>query len=203
MSEYDLEIEDTYNHITYETMLLAVQSVPQLKIRKWKDEDVQFLLMLMYWSGLRVAEAIKLKKEDFHTRTRRMDLYNTKTKSIEKGIIPMSFLPEVEEYLKTKDDGPLLPDLSYKPVYRWLKRLGVMLDIPAWITPRQTTGEMTVCHAMRKSIGKNLIAGVHLSPVDGKKYSIIEVSKLLRHSKPSMTEEHYLKISDEAMLRRY
>lgn len=178
-------------------------AIPSLKIRKWKDEDVQFLFSIMYWSGLRVAEAIKLRKEDFRLKTRRINLYNTKTKSIDKGIIPMTFIAEVEEYLKGKDDGPILPDLNYKAVYRWMKRLGIMLDIPAWVTPRSKTGEMTVCHAMRKSIGKNLLAGVHLSPIDGQRYSILEISKLLRHKKPSMTEEHYLKVSDDAMMRRY
>jgi integrase len=177
-------------------------TVPQLQSRKWKDDDIVFLFSIMYWSGLRGGEAIKLEKKDFNTRTRRITLHDTKTKVVEKAIIPMTFVAETQEYLKTKSDGQLFPGLKYLTLYRWMKKLGKVLQVPAWTTPRKKTGELTVCHAMRKSIGKNLIAGVHLAP-DGGNYSIIEVSKLLRHKKPSMTEEHYLKISDESLMRRY
>jgi len=202
VSQYIVEVEDTYNHITYETMERIIESIHLLRIKRWKTEDIQFLFSLMYWSGLRVAEAIKLQKEDFHLKTRRLVLHNTKTKLIDKAIIPMTFVAEVTEFLKDKPSGDLFPDLYYKAVYRWMKRLGLLLAIPAWTTPRSKTKEMTVCHAMRKSIGKNLLAGVHIAP-DNRPYSILEISKLLRHKKPSMTEEHYLKVSDDAMLRRY
>jgi integrase len=202
MSQYQLEVEDSYNHITFETFEKIFDTIPQLHIRKWKNVDVEYLFKLMYWSGLRPVEAIKLSKEDFHLVTRKIDLHQTKTKENDKGIIPMIFVDDLTIYLRTKKSGRLFPDLQYKTVYRWMKRLGVILDIPAWTTPRSESKEMTVGHAPRKSIGKNLIAGVHVPP-DGGTYSILEVSKLLRHKKPSMTEEHYLKVSDESLKRRY
>lgn len=198
-----MEIEDTYNHITYETLLNAIDHIPDLKIRKWLDEDVAFLLKTMYWSGLRPSEAVKLKKEDFHLNTRTIFLGKTKTKEAgDTAIIPVFFIDETKAYIQQKEDGQLLPGLKYKPLWTWLKKLGEMLDIPAWNTPRSESKEMTVGHGLRKSVGKNLIAGKHLQP-NGERFSIMDVSQLLRHKKVSMTEEHYLKVTQEALKRKY
>ena len=163
---------------------------------------MQFLFNIMYWSGLRPSEAIKLHKEDFHLKTRKIDLYETKTKHYDSAIIRTQFVDDLKIWLGSKDDGPLFPGLIYKTLYRWMKKLGIMCEVIAWTTPRKITKEMTVCHAPRKSIGKNLLAGVHRAP-DGGTYTILEVSKLLRHADPLMTEKHYLNVDDMALRRRY
>ncbi len=200
---YTVEIEDTYNHITFKTMQKAIAHIPDLKIRKWIDEDIQFLLWIMYWSGLRPSEAIFLKKEDFNLITRDIFLGKTKTKKGgDKAIIPVVFVNELDEWLKDKEPGRLFPELTYKPLYMWLKKLGRLLDISAWTTPKSESGEMTVCHAPRKSIGKNLIAGVHLKP-NGKPYTIIDASKLLRHKSVAMTQDNYLKVTYEGLKTEY
>ena len=56
-------------------------------------------------------------------------------------------------------------------------------------------GEKVITHLFRKSIGKEMLNGTH-----GEKASAIPViSKHLRHSKPSMTVDHYLKASLESV----
>lgn len=200
--QYEIEVEDSFNHISYKTWQKIIRSIPKLVIRRYAYEDVQFLFNIMYWSGLRPAEAIKLHKEDFHLKTRKIDLFGTKTKHYDSAIIRTQFVDEIKPWLDSKGNGPLFPKLIYKTLYRWMKKLGIMCEVIAWTTSRKVTKEMTVCHAPRKSIGKNLLAGVHKGP-DGQSYTILEVSKLLRHSSPTMTEEHYLNVDDMALRRRY
>jgi len=200
--EYELQVEDTINHLSFETFLKVLEHVPMLKIRKWLDEDVQFLFMIMYWSGLRPMEAIKLSKADLHLGTRTIDLHKTKTKNADYGMIPYHFVPELKAWLDTKEDGRLFPGLKYITFYFWCKRLGKMIGIPAWTTPKSETHEMTVGHLPRKSIGKNLLAGVHVAP-DGKDYTIYDVQALLRHSDPLVTGKHYLKVDSNALKKRY
>ncbi len=199
---YQLEVEDSINHMSYPTLLKVIDSIPLLKIRKWKDEDVQFLFKIMYWSGLRPMEAIKLCKEDFHLRTRTIDLHATKTKKIDYGMFPQHFGPELAEWLNRKEDGRLFADLKYITFYFWIRRLGKMHGIKAWNTPKSESHEMTKGHLMRKSIGKNLLAGVHVAP-DGSEYTIFDVSPLLRHKDITVTANHYLKTSLDAVKKKY
>jgi len=199
---YELQVEDTVNHLSFETFLKVMDTIPELHIRKWKDEDVRFLFKIMYWSGLRPMEAIRLEKKDVHLRTRTLDLHQTKTKGVDYGMIPYHFVPELQAWIAEKEDGRLFQDLKYITFYFWLKRLGKMLDIPAWTTPKSESKEMTVGHLMRKSIGKNLLAGVHIAP-DEKEYTIYDVQALLRHSDPLVTGKHYLKTDINALKKRY
>ena len=202
--QYDLEVEDSFNHISYETWLDIIDHIPQLIIYgdKYTHTDIQFLFKIIYWSGLRSAEVLKLKKENVHIKTRKIDLFETKTKHYDSAIIPMTFRDELEGWLNTKPDGYLFPDLSYKTLYRGMKKLGKMCNVIAWTTPKSVTKEMTVCHGPRKSIGKNMLAGVHIAP-DGKEYTPFEVSKLLRHSDVLTTMKHYLNVDDMALRKRY
>lgn len=200
--QYELEVEDSFNHISYPTWERIIDTIPQLYIMKHSHEDVKFLFKIMYWSGLRPAEVIKLKKEDFHLKTKRIDLFETKTKHYDNAVIRTPFIPELEAWLKTKGNGPLFPGLKYLTLYRWMKKLGKMCDVIAWTTPRSKTKEMTVCHGPRKSIGKNMLAGIHKAP-DEKEYTPLEVSKVLRHADPLTTLKHYLNVDDMAIRKRY
>jgi integrase len=69
-----------------------------------------------------------------------------------------------------------------------------MLNIEAWTTPQSETGEKTVGHIFRKSIGKDMMDGVQTN-IEGKPFEIHTISKHLRHAKPSITQDHYLKSS--------
>jgi hypothetical protein len=35
----------------------VLETIPDLKIRKWSNNDVRFLFKIMYWSALRPMEA--------------------------------------------------------------------------------------------------------------------------------------------------
>jgi len=104
-------------------------------------------------------------------------------------------VPELSLYLNEKEDGRLFVGLIYNTFYPWLKKLGKSLDIPSWTTPQNETGEKTVGHIFRKSIGKDLIFGTH----EGVKFPLEVISKQLRHSKPSITIDSYLKSSHESV----
>ena len=158
------------------------------------DKDVEMLFKICYWCGLRPSEGIGLKKEDFNLVERDVYLGKTKTAKQDRAPIPQRFVPELEAYLGTKESGPLFPGLTYDTAYPWFKRLGKLLDIVAWIMPQSETGEKTVGHIFRKSLGKDMSRGTY-----GKKFSPSIVSKQLRHSKPSITIDHYLKESIEAV----
>ena len=180
----------------------VIDEVPNLYIRKWVDDDIQMLFRILYWCALRPIEGIKLSKEDFDLESRKIYLGKTKTHINDVAPIPAIFIPELESYLYSKDEGRLFPGLSYNTFYPWLKKLGKKLDIPSWVTLQSETGEKTVGHIFRKSIGKDMLTGVHRTK-DGKKFEIPIISKQLRHSKPSITVDSYLKSSIEAVLDQW
>jgi integrase len=189
-------MEDSDNYISVETFDRIIETVPQLKIRKWLDEDVQMLFKILYYSALRPVEGIMLSKEDFDTKNRHIYLGKTKTKkSGDKAVIPMIFVDELESYLKTKGDGRLLPDLKYDTMYLWMKRLGIMANVPAWIIPQSKSGEKTVGHGFRKSIGKHMFEGIY----GEKNQNAAVISGLMRHKKPSMTFDKYLNLKIETV----
>ena len=187
-------MQSTFNYLSPGDFARVIATIPELGIRKWLDKDVEMLLKICYWCGLRPSEGIRLKKEDFNLGEREVYLGQTKTAKQDKAPIPMMFMAELEAYLDTKQPGRLLPDLTYDTTYVWFKRLGKMLNVEAWIKPQSETGEKTVGHIFRKSLGKDMSRGTY-----GKKFSPAIVSKQLRHSKPSITIDHYLKESIEAV----
>jgi integrase len=195
-------MRSTNNYLNQEDFQRVIDEVPNLYIRKWVDDDIQMLFRILYWCALRPIEGIKLSKEDFDLESRKIYLGKTKTHINDVAPIPAIFIPELESYLYSKDEGRLFPGLSYNTFYPWLKKLGKKLDIPSWVTLQSETGEKTVGHIFRKSIGKDMLTGVHRTK-DGKKFEIPIISKQLRHSKPSITVDSYLKSSIEAVLDQW
>lgn len=191
-------MRDTINYINPQTFDAILDAIPRLKIRKWADDDIRMLFKILYWMGLRPMEGIRLAKEDFNLEDREAYLGNTKTRTQDRAMIPHVFVPELGDWLATKPAGPLFPKLTYNTFYPWLRKLGTMLDIPAWTIPQHETHEKTKGHIFRKSIGKDMLSGVHKTR-DGKKFEIPIISKHLRHAKPSITIDHYLKADIEAV----
>lgn len=189
-------MEDADNYISLPTFERILETIPALKIRKWMDEDVQFLFKIMYYSALRPTEAINLSKEDFDLKNRIIYLGKTKTKKTgDKAPIPRIFVDELGEYLQRKETGRLLPELKYDTMYKWMKRLGTMANVPAWIIPQSKSGEKTVGHGLRKSVGKHMFEGIYGD--DNKSAAVI--AGLMRHGKPSMTFDHYLNLKIETV----
>lgn len=182
-------MQDKINYISPETFEIIQNYIPQLGIRKWKDEDVVMLLRILYYCALRPMEGIRLRREDFNLSDREIFLGKTKTKKADYAHIPSIFVAELHDWLETKESGRLFVGLSYNTAWRWLDRMGRDLDIQAWQIHETESGEKTKLHIFRKSVGKDMLSGMY-----GEKASSIPViSKQLRHAKPSMTVDHYLK----------
>ena len=180
-------MESNPNYINQEDFNIILQTIPLLKIRKWDDKDIMYLMKILYHMALRPSEGIKLHKEDFDLKNRIVYLGKTKTSSSDRAIIPRVFLEDLTDYLDSKDNGELFPDLTYRTFWVWLKRLGIILNIEAWSDGnRKRMKENTVGHIFRKSWGKDALENLGFDKID-------VISTHLRHSKPSMTFDHYLK----------
>lgn len=177
--------ESNANYMNQEDFEKVLAAIPLLHLRKWSVYDVEYLMKIAYHLALRPTEAIMREKKDFDIKNRMCYLGQTKTEGHGRTVIPKIFVEELELYLMSKKDGRLFPGLTYHTFWVWLKKLGEMLDIDAWKDGnRIRTGENTVGHIFRKSWGKDkLDEGV----------AIDIISKHLRHAKPSMTIDHYLK----------
>ena len=189
------ENKSTINYINEVDFHRIIAAIPQLKIRKWMDNDVEMLFKILYWSALRPMEGIKLSKEDIDLANQILYLGKTKMKSHDKAKISKIFIPELTEWLKEKQPGRLFPGLSYHVFYAWIIRLGKLLEIQAWQIPEYRSGEKTKGHIFRKSVGKDMLQGKFGE--DAAQITII--SKLLRHSTPTMTMNYYLKVDEDKL----
>lgn len=179
------------NYIDPEQFEEILESIPMLQIRKWKDYDVKYLFKISYWCGLRMKEACKLNKEDFDLTEKEVYLGLTKGKKNQSRVIPNQFISELKFYLDEKQEGRLMPNCNPQIVRTWCKRLGKLLNIPAWITPQSETGEKTLTHIFRKSIGKDMFYGTH-----GKKAPLNIVQRQLGHESIQTTND-YLQLKNE------
>jgi len=183
-------LEAKSNYIDPENFEKIIESIPILQSRKWKDLDIEFLFRISYWCGLRMKEACKLSKEDFNLIEKEVYLGTTKGKKNQFAVIPDKFIPELRFYLDGKK-GRLMPMCNSQIVRVWCRKLGELLNIPAWITPQSETGEKTLTHIFRKSIGKDMLYGTH-----GKKAPLNIVQRQLRHSSIETTSR-YLQVHGE------
>ncbi|HMC00468.1 MAG TPA: site-specific integrase [Flavobacteriaceae bacterium] len=174
----------------------VIRAIPDLHIRKLDNLDVEMLFKILYWCALRPMEGIRLSKNDININDRVIRLGKTKTKKNDKAIIPQQFISELYPYINSKPEGRLFDGLKYITFYFWLRRLGVMLNIDAWTSLESETGEKTKGHIFRKSIGKDMVTG-EIKDKNGNKIEIPVISQHLRHAKPSMTIDHYLKATSE------
>ena len=192
-------MDSTNNYMNQDDFKRVVQTIPELKIRKWDDTDVKYLFKILYYCALRPIEGIKLSKVDFNINERYVKLGETKTELNSKAIIPTIFCTELEIYLHNKDSGRLFPKLTYDTFYRWLKKLGEICEIEAWTSHNQGVknengkitkhGEKTVGHIFRKSRGKDY-------EKDGIKLSII--MNVYRHADLGVTSK-YLRNTNQAV----
>jgi integrase len=79
------------NYINRDDFERILDTIPQLGIRKWLDDDIKILFQIMYYSALRPGEAIRLKKEDIDIKNQTIYLGKTKTKTIDTAQIFYGF----------------------------------------------------------------------------------------------------------------
>jgi integrase len=188
-------MDSSINYISQEDFGRILDEIPRLKIRKWKDQDVQMLFKILYFQALRPSEGIRLSKEDIDIKNSVIFLGHTKTEKAGKAQIYHGFSNELEEWLKTKESGALFPNLTYHRVYAWIMQIGKNLDIQAWQIPERKSGEKTKGHIFRKSIGKDMVNGVYGAEAQ----NINVIASLMRHKKPSTTIDHYLKVNEDTL----
>ena len=188
-------MEAQYNYMSPTQLEEVISAIPELKIRKWKIIDVEYLFRNSYWLALRANEAMRLKKEDFNITRKQVFLGKTKTNSFDFASIPDPYIPEIMKYLEQKKPGLLMGKniLGYDTYYLWLKRLGKICDVEAWTDP---SNEKTITHIFRKSLGKDMLYGV-LKSRTGNKFEIPIISQQLRHANVSTIMNHYLKAGIE------
>ena len=186
-------MRETVNYIPRELFNRILEYVPNLHIRKWKDEDIQMLFKLCYWCALRIGEAMRLKAEDFDLDLGKLYLGNTKSNINDDAAIPVFFRNELRIWLLGKA-GPLFPGLTYGTMIKWIQRIGEALQILAWTTSQEETREKTKSHIFRKTVGKDLLYGTY-----GQKAPLPTISKTLRHKgkTPLTSTISYLKASSE------
>ena len=182
------------NYINPDQFNKILETIPQLHIRKWKDDDICMLFKLCYWCALRFGEAVRLSAEDIDLKTLEIFLGQTKTNKQDLASIPPSFTEELHIFLQGKQ-GKLFPDLTYETAIKWIYRLGKILDVKAWTTSQNETGEKTKTHIFRKSIAKDYFYGTHTE----RKAPLSIISKKLRHKgkNPAATTWQYLKLDIE------
>ena len=173
----------------------VLEAIPRLNLRKFTVEDVRTLFRLTYYLGLRISETMKLHAEDFDFEQMQVFLGKTKTETADYAVIPSIFLADIHACLYGKS-GLLFPGFTYITVYKWVERLGRMLDILAWTVPESITGEKTKSHIFRKSIGKDMLYGI-----SGRKAPINIISRQLRHKGKNaiLTTEAYLRANNDTV----
>lgn len=187
--------KDKANYLRYDTLMDAIDHIPDLKIRKSKDNDIAMLFKILYHCALRPGEAIRINKEDIDLANREIYLGKTKTNKEDYVVIPGEFVQELHEYLQTKATGRLFPGLKYKTFWTWLCKLGEICDIPAWTIPEKKSGEKTKGHIFRKTMGKDMMVGEHGEAAK----DITVISKHMRHSSIATTMNSYLKAQTETV----
>lgn len=186
-------MRETVNYMPREKFEQVLEYIPNLHIRKWKDDDIRMLFMLCYWCALRIGEAIRLQAEDFDLMVGKLYLGDTKANTNDDTAIPSFFIPQLRLWLADKK-GPLFPGLTYGTCIKWIERLGEDLNVLAWTKSQAETGEKTKTHIFRKSVGKDQLYGTY-----GVKAPLPTISKTLRHKgkNPLTSTVHYLKASSD------
>ena len=180
----NLQLSDNVNYISPEMFDRILSECEKLPLYTCKPEDVQMIFKIAYYAGLRVNEVLKLRPKNIHFDLFEIELGHTKTEQRGLASFPKSFVEELKEYVKDKDQVELLFPVSRQTAYTWLMKIGNTLKINALTTPQTETHEKTKTHIFRKSIGKDML-------YKGASLNIIQ--RKLRHSNINTTSE-YLKI---------
>ena len=188
-----LSLKAKSNYITPDQFESMINFIPELRIRKWKDLDVEYAFKIAYYSALRLgAEVADRTKEDFDLERQEIFLGKTKTSLNDYAPIAPPFIPELKLYLSGKAPlEPILKDCDAQNMYKWLMKMGEELKIEALITPQSITGEKTKLHIFRKSMLKDMFYGTF-----GMTANIGQAQSQARHKNP-MTTGRYLRLDGE------
>jgi len=163
-------------YITYEEF----QSILKL-VKKKRD---RLILLLLFYTGVRVSELVNLKKGDIMLSDGLLKVYG---KGGKERIVPIpSFLiNELEEYLKELK-GEKLFDLSTRQVERIVKRYAEKAGIKKKVTP----------HVLRHSLATLLLTnGIDIRYIQELLgHSSISTTQIYTHVAPMKLKEIYQRI---------
>ena len=165
-----------------------VAYVPELRIRKWNDVDVQMSMRIAYYCALRYgSEVASLTQGAFDFGRHEVYLGRTKTKKEDYAIVPLFFEPELKRFWAKKQSGEqLLENCQAQNMYLWLIKTGKALNIEALITPEKITGEKTKLHIFRKSWLKEIMFGDSMT----KQGNIGQAQSAARHRRATTTADY-------------
>ncbi len=171
--------------------LMEASAEPASEAPEWVGARDQAALLLLYGSGLRISEALNLKRRDAPIAPR--DSVRVMGKGGKERIVPV--LPIAQEQLArylAKCPYPMLPDsplfvgvkggpLRARILQLLVARLRTGLDLPAAATP----------HALRHSFATHLL---------GRGADLRSIQELLGHASLSTTQI-YTQVDRESLLR--
>ncbi len=177
--------------LTRDDALDAVATIDELQDDDWQGKRDVAVLMLLYGCGLRIAEALGLRR----AQSPRGESLMVLGKGGKQRLVPL--LPVVvdaaADYLAAcpyhlDPDGPLFVGARGGPlraeiVQRQMRRLRALLGLPATATP----------HALRHSFATHLLAGGG---------DLRTIQELLGHASLSTTQR-YTEVDAEALIRVY
>ena len=178
--------------ISPEAALLATNTITALAKKKWIGIRDKAILMLMYGCGLRISEALQIKKS--HLPKSENEFLNVIGKGNKNRQLPVmrEIIAVIEEYLRAcphdTSKGSIFLGISGKPLNpdvfrRTVKQLKDTLDLPAYTTP----------HSFRHSFATHLLS-------NGGDLRVIQ--DLLGHESISTTQ-HYTKVDPENLIASY
>lgn len=191
-------MKSRYNYINPEQFRQILDYMDGMKFRKWDPNQIKMLFKIAYWIGLRMIEARHLKAEQFELEISKVYLGKTKSMDHDDRPIPEPFIDELAQFLKGKT-GYLIKPIPHKnTILFWTDKIGNELEIEAWTTPQSISHEKTKGHAMRKSVGKDMMYGTP-EITGGFKAPLSTIAKQLGHTN-QMTTEKYLHVEGETVI---
>lgn len=125
-----------------------------------KQDRFTFLLDVLYGSGLRVSEGLRLTKEDFHLNEKILIIKSPKTNK--KGIQKTTILPyQVATFEKmleryTLKDSDLVFPISRMTVWQYCKDASIMAGLPIAEEQEEKSINGVWTHLFRKSCSKRM-----------------------------------------------
>lgn len=185
-------MKTTHNYLSFEDLPRIEEKLKTYDLRAYTVQDIMFLFHCCYFLGFRISEALALQWKDIDLDEKKLLLRKTKTKKFVELYIPPQllekFLPFYQYHtIEYPEEANVFPTIRYRTLVFLLKKLGNDLKLNCWTESQKDTGEKTISHIFRKSIGKDMLLGRF-----GKKAELPLVQQKLRHESLTTTSK-YLK----------
>jgi len=132
--------------------VLTKEEIKKL-INLTKNKKHQLLIKLLYSSGLKVSEIVKLKKSDLDLK-QKVGYTKASKEKTKTFIVAKSILPELEEYLESKEKDEYLFFSKSKQSHITIRAAQKAVNKAA---QRADMKKRVFCHALRSSFAEHLL----------------------------------------------